>query len=254
MRISKSLILIICIFTFLQGGANGKIIIENKILPTCVGGSEAELQEKWERGKLLLDFEDIKHWDNCYAVLMMNNYFDKLSDYTNTPKPHSRSGFVLMYSQFKNGLPNGRASAMITTEIDEDKFFALSLEEQEEFMLDNIFDTIFRNDYMGNLENGLPEGYGVLTYTAGFLDFHPRIIRGEWAVGCIDWDKEVRYDTTELSFTYKPSIIKDKYTIKLEHHPIDVDEVDDVNIIERVESYLKSCVPGLARGNKSFFN
>ena len=139
MKISKLLTLIVFILTFLQSGANGKIIIENKILPNCVGGSEAEIQERLEREKSLPDFEDIKHWDNCSSALVMNNYFDKLSDYTKTRKPHSRSSFVLMYSQFKNGLPNGRASAMITVPIDEDKLFALPEEQWGEYFVGHAF-------------------------------------------------------------------------------------------------------------------
>jgi len=214
----------------------------------CPGSEENYTSAMFGLRSLDYDFEDTKNWNNCTGLIIMNNYFEKLSAYTKKPKPHSKDGLVLLVSQFENGLPNGRASAQIGHAIDEDKFIGLGDEEQQMELGNSM---IMPHTYIGNLKDGLPDGIGTLIYYQ-WVSPVPDKIDGIWSKGCIDWDEDVKYDSLMYSYTYKPSFLKGKYTFRIESFTEDADE-SETEIGRSIEEHLYSCVPGLGRGYQSTF-
>jgi len=221
--------------------SNSKIVIkDNDILPECPDG-EGIVQDTIFNTEALFNFnfEHLKSWNNCRGGIMMNGYFSKLSVATSKRKPHNEEGFVILISDFKDGLPSGRAKAYIGHALLEKDFIGLSDEEAAARFAEAF---ILAHTYTGYLKEGLPDGEGRLIYTVG-LDFLPITIEGIWKQGCIDWDQNVTFDSRNMAFEMKPSLFSKDHTITVENY----DDSTEEEISEEINRYLTECVPGLRK-------
>ena len=103
------------------------------------------------------------------------------------------------------------------------------------------------------MKDGLPEGKGTLIYT---ILFPNNRIEGEWTNGCINWEKDVEFESFDLSYSLKRSLLNDRYKVTVHHYiNFEPDSTNDIETIEIiVEKHLASCVPGLARTDKGSNN
>ena len=248
-----TLVLFFCFHT--QDEASGQIIVDYDF-DTSVPCEDLEKLENAIKnsGTLGMEFDDMRGWNNCSSPFVVNEYFDKLSRITNKPQPHSAIRRILGFSQFKNGLPNGKATAFITTTVSDIRFNRLT-DDEKKIKEEELDELLFSSSdvYYGYLKDGLPEGKGTLIYT---ILFPNNRIEGEWTNGCINWEKDVEFESFDLSYSLKRSLLSDRYKVTVHHYiNYEPDSTNDIEVIEStVEKHLASCVPGLARADKGSNN
>jgi hypothetical protein len=240
MKFIKILIFPLFLNLFSVVESNSKIVMIDNQFPECPDEENIFYDIEPSEAFFDFDFESLKSWNNCRGWFVMNSYFTKLSRATSEKLPHNQDGLVMLFSDFKDGLPSGRSTAYIGNELLEKDVIGRSDEESGEAILKALSTP---HIYMGYLKEGLPEGEGRLTYTGGFLDFFPKSIEGTWKQGCIDWDQKVTFESPILFFEITPSLFSKERTITVENY----DDSTEEEISEEINRYLTECVPGLRK-------
>ena len=274
------LMIFIIFFTFNIDVVKSDVKYLDKSLPLCDGIVDAlVLLDEGIMEIKDISFDDAKNWDDCIGALYIENYFLSLAAHSDSSRPHKFNANISVISEFKDGLPNGKAFAIIRKgsldirkkakqEQSKEKETDLSevgLDEESEFI--KLLSTLeidsdnFIGIYNGNLKDGLPHGKGDLTYKdVGFLgDYSPKLIRGNWKDGCLDWDKEQQFDSYMSSTTvkkkgYRITIIENSGFYDQLLAQMTPNETEPYQTMDEIvgawgETIAQKCIPGLNRRN-----